>query len=265
MTENICKDAMYKCRQADLVQTAYKHTIGYELGILACGIMEKYRHMIRMYRYFSNPKKFKDHTNSITQMMNSYAILQSDYRELIAEIVLYYEVLEEHRRKQQMQIKKARIYAKKHKMTVQAVLDLMNKGIDIENLGSPNRRSMQTDPPLDDEYLDEKELQEEIEKAMNDSKLGANTFKIDPKTFGLNETGIKMLQSETRRYAKNLFAKQNVSSEEAEYKKKLRYIMWAEKWDGYDPAKEGVHIDDTIARLGLNESDFLLNELRGDV
>ncbi|KAJ8704973.1 hypothetical protein PYW08_012293 [Mythimna loreyi] len=275
MTEMICKDATNKVRQADLIQTAYKHTIGYELGMLCCGIFEKFRHMIRVYRYYSNPVMFKDHKHDIHEIMNAYSVMQSDYSELIAEIVLYYEVLEDHRRMQAAKVFRARVYAKKHRMSVAAVLDLMDKGIDIENLDKTKvRRSMLIDLPKDDEELEIMEIMEEIERTGNASqvlskiekelKLNITEQKQGLKTPEIKDQGLQFDKEEPKKYKKNLFA-QNGSKEEAEYKKKLRYIMWAEKWDGYNPDSEGVHIDTTIARLGFNESDFLLKELRGDV
>ncbi|XP_021205122.1 uncharacterized protein LOC110385619 [Bombyx mori] len=96
MTAELIRDADLKVRHADKIQSQYKNSVTYELGTIAAGIQDKYRHMLEIYRIYSNVTLHMAVNFTIYDSLNAYHVLQSDYNEIKVEQNLFYEVLAKH-------------------------------------------------------------------------------------------------------------------------------------------------------------------------
>uniref|UniRef100_A0A2A4JFV4 Uncharacterized protein n=1 Tax=Heliothis virescens TaxID=7102 RepID=A0A2A4JFV4_HELVI len=215
----------------DKIQEQYKNSAAYELGLLAAGIMDKFKHMITVYRYFSDIKIFKDDKLEVYDIMNGYSIMQSDYNQIIIEREMYLQILAVEMEKQ---VEEERIIADYHArnphIPLQAIKDARAKGMTLPGMRSPKSKS----------------------------RRAMTSRNVTTKPGAKNK--IKMSKRNAKNWAKNI-----TGTEEAEYKRRLRYMMWAERWNGFNPEIEGVYIPDPIAKVGLaNASNFLSKELKGD-
>ncbi|XP_049695881.2 uncharacterized protein LOC110381646 [Helicoverpa armigera] len=233
MTINMCKDAKWKVRITEGVQESYKHTLSYEIGLLTSGIVDKFAHMLRVYRYYSNPKDYKKSKHSITEIMNGYAVIQSDFNQLAIERNLYLEVIQKEKERQEQEDKEIAEYAAQNPgMPEKAIKDARAKG--IKRPPKDSRRSMNSTTDTESE-----------EKTTNVTAVNVNV-KLSKQKKG--------------------WSKKNISKE-PEYKKKLRRIMFEERWSGYDPDIEGDDVPKSLLKRGLRNNsharNFLMKDLKG--
>ncbi|CAF4942511.1 unnamed protein product [Pieris macdunnoughi] len=93
MTALIVKDTKYKLNQARNIQDEHRHSIGYDLGTIAAGILERFLLMLKLYRKYSSIPDLKEKKYSIEEMMNILAVIQGAYNEIILEKSMFFQTL----------------------------------------------------------------------------------------------------------------------------------------------------------------------------
>ncbi|CAH1642799.1 unnamed protein product [Spodoptera littoralis] len=238
MTEIFCKDAYSKLVIAENIQGTYMGSLEYEMGIVSGNVIDKFTHMMDIYKHYSTPEIFQNPKTDVHVLMNAYAAIRSYYNQLIIDRNLFVKFENKHDEKNEKEDDYWERMAEKYNVPVEQLKDARDKGLlkpeDFPGEeGPPKRRSMKI---------------KTTEKPKSNVKVT-----VKKETIRKRNRNIK-------------WGRQPNNTEEAQYKKELRYKSWAQKWRGFNPDIEGIHIPKHIANIGLkNFSNFLPSEIQGGI
>ncbi|KAF9418120.1 hypothetical protein HW555_004930 [Spodoptera exigua] len=205
--------------------------VDYELGIVAGAIIDKFTHMMNIYRHYSKPGNYQDTEIEISKMMDGYAAIRGYYNQIVLDRNFYVNLLEKHFEKKEKDTEKFRPVAEKHNVSLDDLAEAMEKGL-IKEEDLPTGRRMQAVTTLN-------------------PRIHTQGYKV------------RANRKTTRKLRNMNWTSQN-NEAEAQFKKGLRYKHWAERWRGFNPDIEGVHIPKPIADIGFaNHSNFLPKEIKG--
>ncbi|XP_022835324.1 uncharacterized protein LOC111362811, partial [Spodoptera litura] len=228
ITEVFCKDAYLKLIMAENIQGTYRGSLEYEMGIVSGNVIDKFTHMLDIYKHYSTPEIFHNPKTDVHVLMNAYAAIRSYYNQLIIDRNLFVKFENKHDEKNQKEDDYWEKMSEKYNIPVEQLKDARDKGL-LKPEDFPN---------------------EEMPPSRRSMKMKTT---VKPKRSIKRKRNMK-------------WGRQNNNTEEAQYKKELRYKSWAQKWRGFNPDIEGIHIPKHIADIGLkNLSDFLPSEIQGAI
>ncbi|XP_035457509.2 uncharacterized protein LOC118281132 [Spodoptera frugiperda] len=239
MTEHLVQQVVMKMRLAENIHYVYKGSVEYEMGIVSGNIMDRFTHMMNIYKFYSKPVNFENTSLTEAEYMTGYAAIRSFYNQLIVDRNMFVRLEDKYEEKHEKQDEYWERIAHKYNVTVKQLHDARDQGLikpedfpDEEK--PPSRRSMKIQT--------------------------TGTRKIN------NKVPVKKYPTSKKENRKINWGRHNGDTAEAEYKKSLRYKAWAQKWQGFNPDIEGIHIPKPIADIGFkNLSNFLPKELQGVV
>ncbi|CAK1553255.1 unnamed protein product [Leptosia nina] len=109
MTAEIVKDAHLKLKHADKIQQEHKGSIGYELGTIAAGILERFLFMLKIYRRLSNMEDIKKKKEPVGQFTDALQAMLGTYNEIIMEKAMFFDTLKRFESIDPDQVEKDRI------------------------------------------------------------------------------------------------------------------------------------------------------------
>ncbi|KAL0858506.1 hypothetical protein ABMA27_012368 [Loxostege sticticalis] len=151
--------------------------LSYELGTISAGIQDIFKHMLEVYRKYSNLSEYRSNEYSIRDVFNAYHIVKGDFNEIRMARNMYYDIVEKHRKRNE------RIETIKNKWK-----DL------IANIGvQGKRRSGLIDAnspwvPYNRSTMDmkERELEEEYKKSLRYKKWSEKWDNFIPEVEGVD-------------------------------------------------------------------------------
>ncbi|XP_045508890.1 uncharacterized protein LOC123704555 [Colias croceus] len=97
MTIELIRDTTYKLKHAERIQDEHKHSIGYELGTIAAGILERFLYMLKLYRYYAQIKHLQEDNVLVEDYMIALHNCQGAYHEIQLEKEMFFQILQAHK------------------------------------------------------------------------------------------------------------------------------------------------------------------------